>query len=37
MGFDAIWISPVVANIEGGYHGYWASNWEEINSNFGTS
>jgi len=26
MGFDAIWISPVVANVPGGYHGYWASN-----------
>ena len=36
MGFDAIWISPVVDNIEGGYHGYWAANWEKTNSNFGT-
>lgn len=31
MGFDTVWISPVVANIEGraewgeAYHGYWAS------------
>ncbi|KID94029.1 alpha-amylase A type-3 precursor, partial [Metarhizium majus ARSEF 297] len=24
MGFDAIWITPVVANAAGGYHGYWA-------------
>ncbi len=23
MGFDAIWISPVVDNIANGYHGYW--------------
>jgi alpha-amylase len=34
MGFDAIWISPVVKNYEDastnqwGYHGYWATNWE---------
>jgi alpha-amylase len=37
MGFDAIWISPVVDNIDGGYHGYWAANWEKINSNFGSA
>jgi alpha-amylase len=36
MGFDAIWISPVVQNLADGYHGYWATNWEQINSNFGT-
>jgi alpha-amylase len=36
MGFDAIWISPVVDNMDGGYHGYWARNWEGINSNFGS-
>jgi alpha-amylase len=36
MGFDAIWISPVVDNTEGGYHGYWAKNWNEINSHFGS-
>ena len=35
MGFDAIWISPVVDNLDGGYHGYWARNWEQINSQFG--
>lgn len=37
MGFDAIWISPVVDNIDGGYHGYWAANWEKINSHFGSA
>jgi len=37
MGFDAIWISPVVDNLAGGYHGYWAKNWEGINSNFGSA
>jgi len=36
MGFDAIWISPIVANMEPGYHGYWATNWEEVNWHFGT-
>ena len=36
MGFDAIWISPIVDNLDGGYHGYWARNWEGVNSNFGT-
>ena len=28
LGFDAIWISPVVDNLDGGYHGYWARHWE---------
>ena len=37
MGFNAIWISPVVENYENGYHGYWATNWEEINHYFGTA
>jgi alpha-amylase len=37
MGFDAIWISPIVANTPGGYHGYWTSNLYEINENFGTA
>ena len=35
LGFDAIWISPVVDNIPGGYHGYWARDWEKLNSEFG--
>jgi alpha-amylase len=37
MGFDAIWISPVIDNTDGGYHGYWARNINKINSNFGTA
>ena len=37
MGFDAIWISPVVENSTGGYHGYWAKNWDTINGYFGTA
>jgi len=36
MGFDAIWISPVITNTPGGYHGFWAQNIFTINSNFGT-
>lgn len=36
MGFDAIWISPVIDNLEPGYHGYWGRNWEKINSHFGS-
>ncbi|KAF7933340.1 hypothetical protein EAE99_003225 [Botrytis elliptica] len=43
MGFTAIWISPIVKNIEGdsvdgsSYHGYWAQNIYQVNPNFGTS
>jgi len=37
MGFDAIWISPVVANTPDGYHGYWASDLYSINEKFGTA
>lgn len=36
MGFDAIWITPIVDNTAGGYHGYWAANWEKVNANFGS-
>ena len=34
---QAVWISPVVKNTPGGYHGYWASNLDEINPYFGSS
>ncbi|KAF2011961.1 carbohydrate-binding module family 20 protein [Aaosphaeria arxii CBS 175.79] len=37
LGFDAIWITPVVANSAGGYHGYWAQDLYGINSNYGTA
>ncbi|KAI1146302.1 glycoside hydrolase superfamily [Nemania diffusa] len=37
MGFDAIWITPVVTNSDGGYHGYWAQDLDSINSNYGTA
>eukprot|EP01102_Stenamoeba_stenopodia_P013174 TRINITY_DN4238_c0_g1_i1.p1 TRINITY_DN4238_c0_g1~~TRINITY_DN4238_c0_g1_i1.p1 ORF type:complete len:467 (+),score=100.77 TRINITY_DN4238_c0_g1_i1:205-1605(+) len=36
MGFDAIWISPVVLNTPEGYHGYWAQDITQVNPNFGT-
>jgi alpha-amylase len=36
MGFDAIWISPVVKNTPGGYHGYWAMDLYDVNENFGS-
>jgi maltooligosyltrehalose synthase len=37
-----IWISPIVENLSGSsadgesYHGYWAQNINEVNSNFGS-
>ena len=31
MGFDAIWISPIVDNYDGGYHGYWGRNLFGLN------
>jgi alpha-amylase len=37
MGFDAIWISPVVENAEGAYHGYHTTNFEKLNNHFGTA
>ncbi|KAF5001485.1 hypothetical protein FDECE_10923 [Fusarium decemcellulare] len=37
MGFDAIWITPVVSNTENGYHGYWANDLYSINSNYGSA
>ncbi|KAH9999621.1 glycoside hydrolase family 13 protein [Russula compacta] len=42
MGFDAIWISPVSANVEGetpqgeAYHGYWTKDSTSLNPHFGT-
>jgi alpha-amylase len=42
MGFDAIYISPVTANLEGNteygeaYHGYWPTDLYAINEHFGT-
>ncbi|KAI5458797.1 alpha-amylase [Mariannaea sp. PMI_226] len=42
MGFEAVWISPVIHNIEGNttwgyaYHGYWGNNPYKLNPHFGT-
>ena len=36
MNFDAIWISPMVANIGNNYHGYAMSDLYSLNSHFGT-
>eukprot|EP00122_Pirum_gemmata_P005334 Pgem_evm1s4855 len=36
MGFDALWISPVIENTDGGYHGYWAKNLNSYNTPFGS-
>ena len=36
MGFDAIWISPIVENIEDSYHGYALTNLYNLNSHFGS-
>ena len=37
MGFDAIWISPILKNKEGSYHGYHNVDIYSINEHFGTS
>jgi len=36
MGFNAIWISPIVENTPGGYHGYWMKDLWRINPHFGS-
>lgn len=42
MGFDAIMISPIIHNLEGGvsygeaYHGYWADDLYNLNAHFGS-
>ena len=36
LGANAIWISPIVLNTEGGYHGYWAKDLYQIEDHFGT-
>ncbi|OAQ60506.1 alpha-amylase A type-3 precursor [Pochonia chlamydosporia 170] len=37
MGFDAIWITPIVANSDGGYHGYWAKDLYSVNAKYGSA
>lgn len=36
LGMDAIWISPIVENTDGSYHGYHATNFYKLNTNFGS-
>lgn len=36
MGFNAIWISPILENTDNGYHGYHMKNLYNINPMFGT-
>ena len=36
MGFDAIWISPIVENTPDSYHGYHLTNLYNLNSHFGS-
>ena len=44
MGWDCIWVTPVVKNFYGpdlgesgfGYHGYWAEDFYAIDPSFGT-
>jgi alpha-amylase len=35
LGFDALWVSPVVDNAPGGYHGYWQRDMYSANAHFG--
>ncbi|RPB01936.1 alpha-amylase [Choiromyces venosus 120613-1] len=37
LGFDAIWITPIVSNTDGGYHGYWAKDIYSVNTNYGSA
>lgn len=36
LGFTAIWITPVVQNQDGGYHGYWATDFYKTDSHLGS-
>lgn len=36
MGFDAIWISPIVKNTDGSYHGYHLTDLDSLNEKYGT-
>ena len=37
LGVNAIWISPIPLQTDGGYHGYWQKDLTQINPQFGTS
>lgn len=36
MGFTAIWLTPIFKNEPGGYHGYWITDFYEVDPHFGT-
>jgi len=36
LGVDALWISPIHANLDHGYHGYWPKDYREVNPRFGS-
>jgi glycosidase len=36
MGFTAIWLTPIVQNEPGGYHGYWTEDFYNVEEHFGT-
>ena len=36
LGFTAVWITPVVDNQSGGYHGYWATDFYAVDEHLGT-
>ncbi|KGX92653.1 alpha-amlyase [Pontibacillus halophilus JSM 076056 = DSM 19796] len=36
MGFTSIWLTPIMANEEKGYHGYWIEDFMEVDEHFGT-
>lgn len=36
LGATAIWITPIYKNDPNGYHGYWAQDFYEVDSHFGT-
>ncbi len=37
LGANAIWISPISLQTDGGYHGYWQQDLTKIDPHFGTS
>lgn len=36
MGFTTIALTPIFANEEGGYHGYWINDFNDVDKHFGT-
>ncbi|WP_181349169.1 alpha-amylase family glycosyl hydrolase [Thalassobacillus sp. CUG 92003] len=36
MGFTTIWLTPIMDNGPGGYHGYWIEDFKSVDEHFGT-